>query len=94
MESTDNKTKEKPRSWRSVVACALVMAGGEAHLSELNPIIKRIREDGGTKLSKSWQATVRRELQIGDYFTQDKYKSGVWRLLTPDEVDGEYDPFA
>jgi hypothetical protein len=92
-KKTTKRKKKKLRTWNDAIRIALERLGGEAHLSELNPVVAEVRAEQGMDLSATWKATVRRELQFGERFVQDVPKSGVWQLTSPEEGD-EADDFA
>jgi len=74
-------TKESVHeTWRQSVVFALRKLDGEAHLSDLNPVVQARREEIGIPLSQTWKATVRRVLQQAPETEQLNPGSGGWRL--------------
>ena len=93
--STPMTTKKRPvrsrETWEQSVVSVLQALGPAMHLTDLYIATKGWRLEHGLPLSNSFTATIRRVCQQSPRIVQDRerYRSGMWRLAGPDDVEPE-----
>ncbi len=82
MTSPSTPKASTTTSWPDTVRDALEALDGQAHLTAIYNHVEEHRPD----LAETWRATIRRTLQQHPLIVQDAAASGVWRLVTPEQL--------